>query len=310
MYSRILFALAAMLGLSQAAEVSKGVAARNVNTLRFHSASMNADRLYNVILPMDYEQSMRRYPVLYLLHGLGDDHTAWTFMTNVSGYATRFGLIVVMPDVGRNWYVNSAADPSAKYEDMIIKDLIPHIDSTYRTIPLRRARAVAGLSMGGYGAMFLGLKHSGRFAAIGAFSGALAISHGNPAPLPAAASEEARKRTEEINAIFGPADSAARKEHDPFEVLDKVPAGQMPLIYIACGGQDFLIKHNRDFVDLLASKKIPYEYREISPRVHSWDFWDDQIEIFLNILAHQPGFPIGQPRPMQPQPMPQPMPQN
>lgn len=312
MITRILFPLLAMLGIAQAAEVSKGVVARNVLTLKYHSESLNADRLCNVILPMDYQQSTRRYPVLYLLHGLGDDHTAWAFMTNVSAYASRFGIIVVMPDVGRNWYVNSAADPAAKYEDMIVKDLIPYVDTNYRSIPLRRARAVAGLSMGGYGAMFLGLKHSGRFAAIGAFSGALAISHGAPMAVPSNATAEARKRTEEMNALFGPADSAARKERDPFELLEKVPAGQMPLLYIACGGQDFLIKQNRDFVDLLSSKKIPYEYREISPRVHSWDFWDDQIDVFLGILAHTPGFPMGQPHPVQPQPqpMPQPMPQD
>lgn len=310
MFSRTVLAIAIALSLAQGAEVSKGVAARNVSNFRLQSIALHAERSVNVILPMDYAQSTRRYPVLYLLHGLGDDHTAWSLMTNVSAYASRFGLIIVMPDVGRSWYVNSAADPAAKYEDLIIQDLIPYVDSNYRTIPLRRARAVAGLSMGGYGAMFLGLKHSARFAAIAAFSGALAISHGNPMAVPGNATPEARKRTEEMNAIFGPAGSGARKERDPFELLEKVPAGQMPLLYLACGGQDFLIKSNRDFVDLLASKKIPYEYREISPRVHSWDFWDDQIDIFLGILAHLPGFPMGQPRPMGAQPTPQPPPGN
>lgn len=302
--------MTAVLGLLQGAEVSKGVAARNVSNFRLMSSALNAERSVNVILPMDYQQSTRRYPVLYLLHGLGDDHTAWSFMTNISAYASRYGLIIVMPDAGRSWYVNSAADPAAKFEDMIIKDLIPYVDSHYRTLPLRRARAVAGLSMGGYGAMYLGLKHAARFAAIGAFSGALAISHGDPMPIAANASPASRKQTDEINAIFGPAASEARKERDPFELLEKVPAGQMPLLYIACGGQDFLLKHNRDFVDLLSSKKIPYEYREVSPRVHSWDFWDDQIDIFLGILAHTPGFPMGGPRPMQlpPVPMPQPGP--
>jgi S-formylglutathione hydrolase FrmB len=258
---------------------------------------------------MDYQRSTRRYPVLYLLHGLGDDHTAWSFMTNVASYASRHGIIIVMPDASRSWYVNSAADPAAKFEDSIIKDLMPYIDSHYRTIPLRRARAIAGLSMGGYGAMFLGLKHSARFAAIGAFSGALAISHGAPLPASPNQTDEARRRSEQMMAIFGPAGSDARKDRDPFALLEKVPHGQMPSLYIACGGQDFLIQHNRDFVALLAEKKIPYEYREISPRVHSWDFWDDQIELFLNQLAHTPGFPMGPGGPpMQPQPQPMPMP--
>lgn len=172
-----------------------------------------------------------------------------------------------MPDASRSWYVNSAATPAAKFEDSIIKDLIPFIDSHYRTVPLRRARAVAGLSMGGYGAMFLGLKHSGTFAAIGAFSGALSISHGTPLPTPPNQTEEARRRSEQMMALFGPPDSDARKDRDPFALLDKVPHGQIPTIYIACGGQDFLIQHNRDFVALLAEKEDPLRVpRNLSPR--------------------------------------------
>jgi S-formylglutathione hydrolase FrmB len=313
MLRRLSLLLAALPLLLPAAEVSKGVTARNVTTVTFRSEALNSDRIFNLILPMDYQQSTRRYPVLYLLHGLGDDHTAWSLMTNVASYASRHGIIIVMPDASRSWYVNSAATPAAKFEDSIIKDLIPFIDSHYRTVPLRRARAVAGLSMGGYGAMFLGLKHSGIFAAIGAFSGALSISHGTPLPTPPNQTEEARRRNEQMMALFGPPDSTARKDRDPFALLDKVPHGQIPTLYIACGGQDFLIQHNRDFVALLAEKKIPYEYREISPRVHSWDFWDDQIEIFLNLLGRTPGFPMGpggplpMPQPMQPmQPQPQP----
>jgi S-formylglutathione hydrolase FrmB len=220
--------------------------------------------------------------VLYLLHGLGDDHTAWSFMTNLSGYATAHDILVVMPDAGRSFYVNSASDPKARFEDFIVKDLIPYVDSHFRSIPLPRARAVAGLSMGGYGAAFLGLKHYRRFAAIGSFSGAVGIARSAAAPNPANA--EAEKRTKELQGLFGSSGSAERAARDPFALLEKVPPAEMPLIYIACGGQDFLVSQNRDFVQLLAQKKIPYEYREVSPRVHSWDFWDDQISIFLAML--------------------------
>ena len=90
----------------------------------------------------------------------------------------------------------------------------------------------------------------------------------------------------QINALFGADGSDDRKARDPFALLEKVPFAEMPAIYIACGGQDFLIRQNREFVELLASKKIPYEYREISPRGHTWDFWDDHIQVFLAFLKH------------------------
>ena len=96
-----------------------------------------------VILPNPGEMGevpVSQRKVLYLLHGLGDDHTAWSLMTNLSGYAAQHGILIVMPDGGRSFYVNSAADPKAKFEDLIIKDLIPYVDSHFRTIPLPRAR--------------------------------------------------------------------------------------------------------------------------------------------------------------------------
>lgn len=278
--------LAALASACFAAEVKQGVAAKNVQTCRFQSEALGQERFFNILLPADYEASTRRYPVLYLLHGLGDDHTAWSFMTNLSGYAAEHEVLIVMPDAGRSFYVNSAADPKAKFEDFIVKDLVAYVDSHFRTIPLRRARAVAGLSMGGYGAAFLGLKHYRRFAAIGAFSGAVGIARSAPAN---PANAEAEKRTRSLQALFGPPGSPERTGRDPFTLLEKVPPAEMPMLYIACGGQDFLLAQNRDFVELLARNKIPYEYREYSPRAHTWDFWDDQVRIFLGMLAERWG---------------------
>lgn len=274
--------------LASAAEVSKGVAARNVSTVSFLSESMGEERRVNVLLPSDYETSTRRYPVLYLLHGLGDDQTAWSLMSNVSGYAAQYPLIVVMPDASRSFYVNSAADPKARFEDYIAKDLIAYVDSHYRTIPLKRSRAVAGLSMGGYGAMLFGFKHYRKFSAAGSFSGAVAIAH--DAPVRPNETEAGRRSREEIQKLFGAKGTAERAERDPVMLVEKVPATEMPLLYISCGAQDFLVFQNRAFVDLLAKKRIAYEYREISPRLHTWDLWDDQLKVFLGILAETPGF--------------------
>ncbi len=287
------FAAFVICGCSvRSAEVPVGVAARNVQTVHFTSASLNESRAFNLILPLDYENSPSRYPVLYLLHGYGDDNTGWSYMTNLSAYAARRELIVVMPDGSRSWYVNSAADPKAKFEDYIVKDLIGYVDSHYRTIPLRGARAIAGLSMGGYGAAFLGLKYYDKFAAVGIFSGAVGIAHSG-IELPPNATPDARRRNDEMMAHFGAPGSEDRKARDPFEFAAKVPAAMMPMLYIAEGGQDFLIKQNHEFVALLAGLKIPYEYREVSPRVHAWNFWDEQIRVFLRKLDSLDGFGAG-----------------
>jgi putative tributyrin esterase len=283
------FLLAAVAWPSHAAEVKESVVAKNITSVKFQSESLGQERAFNILLPLDYDSSTSRYPVLYLLHGYGDDNTAWSYMTNLSGNAARHKLIIVMPDASKSWYVNGAVDAKARFEDYIMKDLIGFVDSHYRTVPLPRARAVAGLSMGGYGAAFLGLKHYRDFTAMGMFSGALGIAHDVPKENPHE-TEQDRRFQQELAAVLGPVGSPERQQRDPLALLEKVPPAEMPMIYIACGGQDFLISQNREFVQLLAEKKIPYEYREISPRVHSWDFWDDQISIFLDLLDKRAGF--------------------
>jgi S-formylglutathione hydrolase FrmB len=295
--SRILVIAACLAPFAYSAEVAVGVPAHNVQTIKFTSPALNQERAFNLILPLDYDRSSQRYPALYLLHGYGDDNSAWSYMTNLTGYAAHHGVIIVMPDASKSWYVNNAADPKEAFEDFVIKDLIGYVDSHYRTIPLRRARAVAGLSMGGYGAALLGLKHNDKFAAIGVFSGAVAIAHAGLPMKPRNDTE--RKNMEQMMAHFGAEGSADRKERDPFELAAKIPAAEFPLLYIACGGEDFLVQGNRDFVAVLATLKVPYEYREVSPRVHSWDFWDDQIHIFLDKLDRLEGFPSRQHEPME-----------
>jgi len=274
-------------GFLPAAEVKQGVPAKSIQTVKFQSDSVSEQRNFNILLPLDYETSVRRYPVLYLLHGYGDDNTAWSYMTDLSSYAAKHEIIIVMPDGSKSWFVNYANDPKSRFEDYIVKDLVGYVDSHYRSIPLPRSRAIAGLSMGGYGAVFLGLKHYDKFSAIGSFSGALAIARGDHDNRNAGKDREFQ---EELEMRFGPKGSPARAERDPFVLIDKAPVAKVPYLYIACGGQDDLVKENRDFVAMLASKKIPYEYREVSPRIHSWDFWDDNVRIFLGLLQHRAGF--------------------
>jgi S-formylglutathione hydrolase len=279
--------VAALAVLPATAQEPRGVAAKNIQTIRIASEALGEQRSVNILLPTDYETSTRRYPVLYLLHGYGDDHTTWSLRTNLSWYAAQYPFIIVMPDGAKSFYLNSAADPKAKFEQFMMRDLIGYVDRHYRTIPLRRARAVAGLSMGGFGAAFLGLKHARMFTALGSFSGAIGLPH-NP---PRTHTDEAlRKRAIEIDSLFGAVGSPDRSARDPFVFVEKAQAANLPAIYISCGAQDTLLSQNRAFVQLMGEKNVAYEYHEIAPRVHSWDFWDEEIRVFLQFLSRREGF--------------------
>jgi S-formylglutathione hydrolase FrmB len=184
-------------------------------------------------------------------------------------------MIVVTPAVGDTWYVNSAADASAKYEDFVAKDLIAYVDGRYRTLASRDGRAIAGVSMGAWGAMLLGLKHHELFGAIGAFSAPFGISRQDP-------QMDMTSRTQQR---FGAPGTPERLERDPARLATTIPVESVPLLYLACGNQDIFVGDNRRFVETLTARKIPYEYRELSPVGHSWDVWDEQIVNFVDVLA-------------------------
>ena len=238
------------------------------------SASLQGEQVATILLPTTYAKSRQRYPVLYLLHGGGQDHTAFAVRSWYRAQASR-EMIVVTPNVGESWYVNSVADPKAKYEDFVVKDLIAYVDSRYRTVASRDGRAVAGVSMGAWGAMLLGLKHAEMFGAIGAFSAPFGISRQDP-------NMDMTSRTQQR---FGAPDTPERRERDPVTVAATVPLESVPMLYLACGNQDLFVADNRAFVQRLTARKIPYEYRELSPFGHSWDLWDGQIVSFIEILS-------------------------
>ena len=236
-----------------------------VVTERLNSEALGAEVPYQVILPAHYEKSRERYPVLYLLHGISGHFSDWVSRTNLAEHARLYKLIVVLPEGGDLMYVNS---PRGREEDHIVKELIPAVDRAFRTIPLRRARAVAGLSMGGYGALLMGLKHPNLFAFAGSFSGALEIPQ--------------MTERKEIMEVFGPPDTPLRKQNDLWELL-KAAKPPLPYFYLDCGTEDRLLDSNRKFAQALQAAKIPYEYREL-PGGHTWDYWDRQVRQLLMVV--------------------------
>ncbi len=259
--------------------LSASVSAKDYETVEIASPHLGGMTVgFNIILPRDYATSTRRYPVLYLLHGYTDHYPAWLSYSRITDYARGYQEIIVMPEGDNGFYTNSYEDANLGWEDFILLDLIPYVDSHYRTVATRHGRAIAGLSMGGCGAMKLGLKHPDMFAAVASLSGALAAARRREAH---ADDPEFQKL---IANVFGPADNPGRAQEDPFELAKKVPPGQLPQLYISVGSGDFLLQQNRDFVKLLSDLKIPYQYREF-PGKHEWPVWDREIQVVLALQA-------------------------
>jgi putative tributyrin esterase len=259
-------------------------ASARVETVQFHSALVGKTLPYNVILPGDYRASATRYPVLYLLHGWAGHYSDWVTRTNIADYAAPYRFIVVMPEGNDGWYTDSGTIASDKYESYILQELIPDVQRRYRTIESRYGRAIAGLSMGGYGALKFGLKSPGTFAFAGSLSGALAATTWT---------EEDLKAFKGINdslvAAFGARGSVQRKANDIFEItrgLSISRAAALPYFYFDCGTEDFFVGVNEQFAALLTEKKIAHEFREL-PGAHGWPYWDQQVKELLKVAAEK-----------------------
>jgi putative tributyrin esterase len=253
---------------------------RPVEDRHFESPALGRRMAYRVILPTGYADSLRRYPTLYLLHGLTGNYRDWETRTNIFRYSRAHDLIIVMPDGEDSWYTDSQGTPAAKFESYVARDLIADVDRTYRTIGTRHGRAVAGLSMGGYGALKFGLKYPNLFMFAASFSGALGAGNA------AFTGGRNEKLAKELLTIYGPAGSQTRTDNDLLAVLEKANVVALPFIYLDCGSDDGLLESNRAFVAALQQKKARYEYRE-APGAHTWDYWDRQVGPMLDVLARK-----------------------
>jgi putative tributyrin esterase len=244
------------------------------------SKLMGRDMPYRVVLPAGYhdqKNSSTRYPVIYLLHGLTGHFNNWTDKTKIADYSATINAIIVTPEGEDGWYTDGATKPNDKYESYIITELIPAVDTKFRTVNTRKYRAIAGLSMGGYGAIKFGLKYPEMFSLVGSFSGALGAA--------AFPTQGSMSRMSSLRDIFGPADSDTRKANDIFRIVNEITAErtkELPFIYLDCGTEDFLFQNNREFVELLIAKKVPHEFRQL-PGGHTWPYWDQQVQEFLRI---------------------------
>jgi putative tributyrin esterase len=254
-----------------------------VENHKLDSKLMNREMPYQVILPANYAASDKtKYSVVYLLHGLFGHFDNWASKTKLVDYAKDYNYIIVMPEGNNGWYTDSVSVPNDKYESYIANELIDEVDKKFRTIADREHRAIAGLSMGGYGALKFGIKYPGQFILAGSFSGALAVgSFKSKEELPVGIFRDS------VISIFGEADSDTKKSNDLLKLFYDVrlrKVALLPFLYISCGTEDEynLLSVNRALVDDLTIQKIPHEYRQL-PGKHKWDFWDAQVEEFLRM---------------------------
>ncbi len=270
-------------------------APQRLETVKFESKLIGKPLPYTVVLPVDYYASpATRYPVLYLLHGLSGHYSDWTTRTNVADHAARYRMIIVTPEGNDSWYIDSAAVPSDKYESYIIKELIPDVESRYRTIQARYGRAIAGLSMGGYGSFKFGLKYPGQFVFVGSMSGAFGATRWTEKDRGAGWNAFAE--------VFGPVAGPTRRANDLFELTNALSPAQtasLPYFYSDCGTEDSppIFAPNRELADLFTQKKVPHEFREL-PGDHSWAYWDRQVQEVLHLAAEKLRVPNSQAPPV------------
>ena len=250
-------------------------------TIQFKSELVGQVLPYDALLPVGYAKSNKRYPVLYLLHGLFGRHDDWLTRTNLAAYAAQYELIIITPEGHDRWYVDSATKPQDKYESYFIQELIADVDTRFRTIKDRRARGIAGLSMGGYGALKFGVKHRNYFVFAGSLSGALDAAK-RTADHPGFAWDILRPSIVES---FGPAGSPTRAGNDLHELArNATDISALPYLYLDCGLEDGFLRTNAEFAEILVAKKIPHQYRQL-PGKHSWEYWDRQVQEILRLYA-------------------------
>ncbi len=304
----------ALVGVLTALTLGATAQELDLQTVDFHSTAIDRPTRYNILLPRDYHGSTDRYPVLYLLHGLTQNYTAWGLANGAPFYTGVYDdLIVVMPDAGNSWYTNweeSEDGQTNMWADHIVKEVVSHVDWNFRTIARREGRAITGLSMGGYGAITLGLRNPDMFISIGSTSGALEWASDaakrlrgemppreprQRTPQQQAARDEFQRRA---NPLIGledfdsqiersPAGTVhATAEHadafDPFKLIEQLPKERLPHIYLDCGTDDRLIAGAKNLAGVLIEKEVPFDYMQMGGG-HNPSYWIQAIGHIMSV---------------------------
>ncbi len=243
----------------------------------FHSEQLQRDMRYRVLLPPSYEREHRYYPVLYMLHGFLNPYYEWDRQTTLAVEAAKYDLVVVLVQGDNSFYLNSASAPKDRYMSYFFRDLLPEIRGHYRVMSETYGQAIAGVSMGGYGALLYGLRFPGAFAFVGSFAGVPNLM----------SDDELQKNLEPFGATaaFGPRGGETRTENDPMALLRKVEKGTpLPYFFLQVGNDDEFLPQNLTFAAELREHGVAHELH-LAPGAHEWDVWNRALPAFFQALA-------------------------
>jgi len=243
----------------------------------FHSAALNRDMQYRVVLPLRMAPG-QKLPVVYLLHGGGGGFRDWTNDSDVAHFAES-GLILVMPEGASSYYANAVDPPQDRYEDYIVSDLIAEVESKLPATTGRSNRAIVGVSMGGFGAVKLALRHPELFIFAGGISSAIDVPR-------RAFSIKRLQQSRHYNSIFGSSGSQTRRDNDPFALARTANPEAAPYLFLTCGEQEGLPPANREFAKLLEARHFRYEFHTV-PGGHDWNQWNAWLPtLFHSLVEH------------------------
>lgn len=244
----------------------------------FFSQTLQMGCSMNIILPeatygigVNAKNINKEMPVLYLLHGLSDDHTIWSRRTAIERYAMTNSLAVVMPCAARSFYTNEIH--GGKYFDFVSQELPAIVSQMFKVSNKRENTFVAGLSMGGYGALKLALNYPQNFAAAASFSAVTDVmSFLND-----------NNREEILHNVFGSKQRILENNDDLFSIVEKFQdTSKLPEIMLACGCDDELYPQHTKFAAALKSRNIDFYRRDDPGYAHQWDYWDNMIKIAID----------------------------
>lgn len=256
-----------------------------IDQLSLKSEILGGERKYAVYLPRDYDYSNREYPVLYLLHGAGDDHTGWvqfgevksiTDKANKSGVSTS--MIIVMPDAqtGKKGYFNDL-DQKWNYEDFFFKEFVPFIEKKYRIKSEKRYRAIAGLSMGGGGSFIYALRHPEMFSSACPLSGYM----GERSYTEFYEKNKEKYKNYRREKLFN-----YYSNHNALSIIQNQTVENLKSVrwYIDCGDDDFLYEGSSLVHIELKKRGIPHEYR-VRNGSHNWTYWRGSLPRVLAFVS-------------------------
>ena len=258
--------------------------------VNFFSNALARQVSYKAIIPIDGAvfpgrpaKEVKPFKTLYLLHGIFGDYTDWLVKSRIALFAEEHNIAVVMPSGENGFYVDHEACRSY-YGEYIGKELVEETRKLFNLSNKREDTFIAGLSMGGYGALRNGLKYYNNFGAIAALSSAVII---DDAIISTEENPFEFGRKSYYEAVFGNVDNIRGSDKDLEALVKNIrnESGNMPRLYLACGTEDSLLVNNHKFRDFLISENVKHTYEE-GPGVHDWKFWDEYIEKAIKWLLN------------------------